>query len=148
MSQEVLILGAGVVGLTTAYLLALQEKYSISVIAKSLPVDPSQDYTSQYAGANWRSVCANDDYRMIALETATLEHFRKLSETQPDLVNKCMAYDFFDPREADINDKRVFRQGEPGQGHVPWFARICKQFHIVDTKKLREILSQLLQVIH
>lgn len=135
--QEVVVLGAGVIGLTVAYQLSADLRYSVRVIAKSLPVDPLEDYTSQYAGANWRSVCANDDYKMIALEEATLQYFREFSQTHPELVNKCMAYDVFDPREPDANDKRIFRKTEVNHGEIPWFERICPKFHIIEDRILR-----------
>lgn len=131
-------MGAGVIGLTLAYQLSTDPRFKVRVVSKSLPIDADVDYTSQYAGANWRSVCANDDYRMIALEEATLHYFREFSKHHPELVNECMSYDFFDPREPDANDRRIVRETDVAGGEVPWFERICKRFHTLPKEDLRE----------
>ena len=51
---NVVIIGAGVIGLTTALLLAEDDKnYSITVVAKHMPGDSDIEYASPWAGANW-----------------------------------------------------------------------------------------------
>lgn len=139
MPRDVTILGAGVLGLSTAYRLCQDHNFKITVIAKSFPTDPSKDYTSQYAGANWRSVCANDDHRMIAWERETLLYFREFSKSYPNLVNCCYGVDYFDPRQADTNDARIIRALESEDGEkvdLPWFHEICDEFEVFDTAKL------------
>jgi len=44
---------AGVIGLTTALLLADNPKYSITVVAKHMPGDYDIEYASPWAGANY-----------------------------------------------------------------------------------------------
>ncbi|KAF9377822.1 hypothetical protein CPB97_009923, partial [Podila verticillata] len=57
------VIGAGVVGLTTA-LLMQSNGYDVTVIAADFPRDPkSPDYASTKAGAHWRSMCDEDDLR-------------------------------------------------------------------------------------
>ena len=136
VKREVTVLGAGVLGLTAAYQLALDGGYSVSVIAKSFPDEPDQDYTSQYAGANWRSVCENTDQRMIKWETETLAYFKDFSIKHPVLVSRCYAIDYFDERKPDVNDKRVIRADI--LAHKPWFHRICPEFRILDKEELPE----------
>lgn len=141
--MEVAVLGAGVIGLTLAYQLSEASKTEIpaakiTVLTKSLPIDPEVDYTSQYAGANWRSVCSNADFKMIGYEEATLKYFREFSKRHPDLVNECMSYDVFDPREADVNDQRIVRKTAVADGEMPWFERICKKFSVTAAQDLRE----------
>ncbi|KAG2076966.1 FAD dependent oxidoreductase [Suillus decipiens] len=55
--QSLIVLGAGVVGLTIAYLAALADdvSFDIKVIARDLPEDTdfSQAWSSPYGGANW-----------------------------------------------------------------------------------------------
>ncbi|KIM42203.1 hypothetical protein M413DRAFT_18597 [Hebeloma cylindrosporum] len=56
--KRVVVLGAGVIGLTTA--LRIQEKglYQVEIIAEILPTDPkTYKYTSQWAGAHHRRRC-------------------------------------------------------------------------------------------
>lgn len=135
---DITVVGAGVIGLTVAYQLAALDRYNVKVVAKSLPIDPSLDYTSQYAGANWRSVCSNTDYQMIAFEEATLQYFRDFSNEHPELVNKCMGFDVFDPRDPDVNDKRTIRKHDVIGGELPWFQRICPKFAVMPTDSLRK----------
>ncbi|KAF7972606.1 hypothetical protein HWV62_17422 [Athelia sp. TMB] len=56
-SQKVVIMGAGVIGLTTAYILASEpglQKYDITIVARDMPEDmDSQAWASPWAGANW-----------------------------------------------------------------------------------------------
>ncbi|TFK39747.1 D-aspartate oxidase [Crucibulum laeve] len=53
MKKEVVVLGAGVIGLTTALQIQREGKYNVTVIAETLPSDPeSITYTSQWAGAH------------------------------------------------------------------------------------------------
>ncbi|KAF5340298.1 hypothetical protein D9611_007863 [Ephemerocybe angulata] len=49
----VVVLGAGVVGLTTALRIQTEGKYDVAIVAETLPTDPkSIRYTSQWAGAH------------------------------------------------------------------------------------------------
>lgn len=144
---QIAVLGAGVIGLTLAYQLSEDEDLQVKVFAKSLPIDADIDYTSQYAGANWRSVCANDDYKMIAFEEATLKHFREFSNDHPELVNKCMSYDVFDPREPDSNDRRIIRKTAVAEGELPWFERICEKFSVTQGSDLRMRQHNTIQLV-
>ncbi len=54
--KHIIILGAGVTGLTTALKLnrdAASTQYDITIIAAHFPGDESIDYTSPKAGADW-----------------------------------------------------------------------------------------------
>ncbi|KAF8906782.1 D-amino-acid oxidase [Gymnopilus junonius] len=51
--KEIVVLGAGVVGLTTALKLQRQENYQVTVVSELIPSDPkSIKYTSPWAGAH------------------------------------------------------------------------------------------------
>ncbi|KAJ3259005.1 hypothetical protein HK103_003146 [Boothiomyces macroporosus] len=75
---EIVVLGAGVIGLTTA--LYLQSKgHSVTIISKSFPDKLADDYyTSPKAGAHWRSVASDTDYRLQTWDKQTLEVLLKL----------------------------------------------------------------------
>ena len=134
---EVTVLGAGVIGLTIAYQLSTtRPDVSVTVVAKSFPDAPDIDYTSQYAGANWRSVCANTDTDMIQYERSTLLYLRDFATRHPELVRVCKAVDYFDPRQPDAHDARIVRKTDAGGGEVPWFADICDGFRVLGDDEL------------
>ncbi|CAG8738217.1 5712_t:CDS:2, partial [Racocetra persica] len=64
MNKNIVVLGAGISGLSTATFLLQQEKdIKIHIIASIFPNDPeasSNEYTSTVAGAHWRSHAEND----------------------------------------------------------------------------------------
>ncbi|PKB93750.1 hypothetical protein RhiirA5_507855 [Rhizophagus irregularis] len=64
LNKRIVVLGAGVSGLTTATLLLQQEKaIKVHIVAKHFPGDLSGEYTSPWAGAHWRSHAAKDEIR-------------------------------------------------------------------------------------
>ncbi|KAF8475576.1 hypothetical protein BDZ91DRAFT_185616 [Kalaharituber pfeilii] len=52
-SANIVVIGAGVAGLTTALLLARNTPHKITVVAKHMPGDYDIEYTSPWAGANF-----------------------------------------------------------------------------------------------
>ncbi|KAF2030515.1 nucleotide-binding domain-containing protein [Setomelanomma holmii] len=78
--ENITILGAGVVGLTTSLVLA--ENYpsaSITVIGKHFPGDRSIEYTSPWAGANWSSM-AHDNGPLEKYDEVTFKRFGQLMD--------------------------------------------------------------------
>ncbi|KAA8904997.1 D-amino-acid oxidase [Sphaerosporella brunnea] len=51
--RNVVVVGAGVVGLTTALTLLRRGTYDVTVVSKHMPGDYNIEYTSPWAGANW-----------------------------------------------------------------------------------------------
>ncbi|TFK41511.1 D-aspartate oxidase [Crucibulum laeve] len=79
MTKEIVVLGAGVIGLTTA--LQIQEKggYHVTIIAEVLPSDPKTiKYTSHWAGAHHVSL-ANEGTLQHRLDSETFTEMWKLS---------------------------------------------------------------------
>ena len=62
-TPKVHVVGAGVVGLTTALLLQIKG-YDVTILAKHFPGDKSADYTSPWAGARWKTMAPNDNPRL------------------------------------------------------------------------------------
>lgn len=60
---KVTVIGAGVIGLTTALLLQ-QRGYEVTVVAHHFPGDKDILYTSPVAGARWRTLAPNSDLRL------------------------------------------------------------------------------------
>ncbi|KAK5003182.1 hypothetical protein LTR28_010492, partial [Elasticomyces elasticus] len=50
---RVVVLGAGVIGLTTAMLLSRKPGYNVTLVAKHMPGDYDIEYASPWAGANY-----------------------------------------------------------------------------------------------
>ncbi|KAL0576847.1 hypothetical protein V5O48_005144 [Marasmius crinis-equi] len=77
--KHIVVLGAGVVGLTTA--LSIQERggYSVAIVAEVLPSDPkSIKYTSHWAGADHVSR-VHEDSRQTKIDQDTFNVFWELS---------------------------------------------------------------------
>ncbi|TFY68497.1 hypothetical protein EVJ58_g967 [Rhodofomes roseus] len=76
--KNVVVLGAGVVGLSTAIRL-LEKGHDVSIIAESLPTDPrSIKYTSPWAGA-YHVMYMGDDPRQKSIREETLKVMLELS---------------------------------------------------------------------
>lgn len=51
--KKIVVVGAGVAGLTTALLLSKNPRYELTVVAKHMPGDYDIEYASPWAGANF-----------------------------------------------------------------------------------------------
>jgi hypothetical protein len=110
-SPEYIILGAGVIGLTTA--LELSSRYpesSFRILAKYVPGDKTIEYCSPWAGANWLSV-ARDGGRMEGWDRVTYE---KDMETG---IKKLQIKAWFD---REIEDAGVLSDSGDGKGKI-WY---------------------------
>lgn len=77
--KHVVVLGAGVVGLTTAVSIQERGGYAVSIVAEALPTDPkSIKYTSQWAGAHHVSH-ARGNPRQTKIDQDTFKAFWELS---------------------------------------------------------------------
>jgi D-amino-acid oxidase len=103
-AQHIVILGAGVIGLTTS--LVLSHTYpsaKITVIAKHFPGDRSIDYASPWAGANWSSM-AHDNGPLEKYDEVTFRRFGELIDGHT--VHGCRAL-----RAGEGNDVGLGRMG-------------------------------------
>lgn len=83
--SKVIVVGAGVVGLSAALVLA-ENGYTVTVVARNLPTDPlSSEYTSPWAGAHFRPFPSRSvsDKREMRLTRRTQEYFKTLAKTEP-----------------------------------------------------------------
>jgi glycine/D-amino acid oxidase-like deaminating enzyme len=67
---NVTVIGAGVIGLTTALLLQ-KEGYNVTIVANHFPGDKNINYTSPFAGARWKTVAPNSDSRLQSKKDRT-----------------------------------------------------------------------------
>ncbi|KAI0364057.1 nucleotide-binding domain-containing protein [Pilatotrama ljubarskyi] len=74
-STQVVILGAGVIGLTVAHVLSRDARYKIRIVARDMPEDlDSQAFASPWAGANWSPMGTYNE-RTYKWEKATFDKF-------------------------------------------------------------------------
>ena len=111
MSRQLhfIILGAGVIGLTTALELSSQHPTSsITILATHLPGDRHINYTSPWAGANWLSG-ATDNGRQESWDETTYRKFEKLAnEVKESGVQRMNIQAFYDSR---LEEAGILSQG-------------------------------------
>ncbi|PVU98949.1 hypothetical protein BB559_001163 [Furculomyces boomerangus] len=85
----VVVVGAGIVGVTTALVLQRTGKYQVAVVAKNTSVDESsltdnEGWASPFAGANWHAYAGEDEYHAQEMEYTTWRELRKLADMYPE----------------------------------------------------------------
>ncbi|KAI9489980.1 hypothetical protein BDB00DRAFT_840341 [Zychaea mexicana] len=123
MSKRVVVIGAGVVGLSTA--LALQQKgFRVTVLAKWLPGDMHIEYTSPWAGAHWRTMAPNSNKLLQEFDAVTYRKWMEFSETLPHETGIMVvpSTDYFDELTPDTK--------------TPWFQNLVKNFEFVPENEL------------
>ncbi|KAH9030977.1 nucleotide-binding domain-containing protein [Lactarius hengduanensis] len=81
MSQtHVVILGAGVIGLTIAHVLTEDAGFKVTIVARDMPEDlTSQGFASPWAGADWSPLTSDD--RLLGWEKHTFDKFWSMIPT-------------------------------------------------------------------
>ena len=86
-THKVIVVGAGITGLTAAYELSKQG-YKVLLVSKYFPTDPeySYEYASAFAGAHFRPIpsYSEQDVFEAKLNRATLKHFRNFAAEFPE----------------------------------------------------------------
>lgn len=82
--QHAVVIGAGVIGLTTSILLQMSGRFKVTIVSKSSP-DPKHYnndpyYASREAGAHWCSFAAAEDKRLQEFEMVTFKTFMELAQ--------------------------------------------------------------------
>ncbi|CAG8682414.1 16536_t:CDS:10 [Cetraspora pellucida] len=117
LNKKIVVLGAGVSGLSTATFLLKQEKdIKVHIIANIFPNDPeasSNEYTSTVAGAHWRSHAENN-IRQQGFDKSTYIYLWKLAEQTTSDITGVMIIDEFEYWEKLPND---FVE--------PWYSTLC-----------------------
>ncbi|KAF1849644.1 FAD dependent oxidoreductase [Cucurbitaria berberidis CBS 394.84] len=98
MGKSIVIVGAGVIGLDVALLLAERGYGShITVIAEHLPGDTSINYTSPWAGANFSAISGNDA-NALRWDKLGYGHMMKLAEEHgvEACISKTPSFEYWD----------------------------------------------------
>ncbi|ESK85652.1 d-amino-acid oxidase [Moniliophthora roreri MCA 2997] len=109
--KNIVVLGAGVVGLTTA--LRIQERggYSVTIVAEILPTDPkSIKYTSQWAGAHHVSH-AEKEPRQTKIDQETFKVFWELSAPGGPAEHCFMR----------LQQSEYYHEAPDGEHHLSWY---------------------------
>ncbi|OLY79929.1 D-amino-acid oxidase [Smittium mucronatum] len=88
----VVVVGAGVSGITTALVLQRTLKYQVAVVSENLPIEPSdlhaKNWASPFAGANWHAFADENDHFMKRIELDTLHEMRSIADQFPESTVK------------------------------------------------------------
>ncbi|KAI8321396.1 FAD dependent oxidoreductase [Martensiomyces pterosporus] len=86
----VVVIGSGVIGLTTALSLQKTRRYAVTVVASDIaddldgPHGISQDWASPFAGANWRPYSSKDNALLRAAEEEAYFKLRDIARESPE----------------------------------------------------------------
>lgn len=135
---QVTIVGAGIIGLYTAYVLTELERVpgsQICVVAKYLPGDQSASgYTSPWAGGNWSCISPNDDATLF-YDKFTYENLARL---QKDLL------EFFDGKDSEWlglsrRPSREFWDWIPDKRKIASLNSYLDDYRVLSEEQLQEI---------
>ncbi|KIK70227.1 hypothetical protein GYMLUDRAFT_213420 [Collybiopsis luxurians FD-317 M1] len=144
--KEIIVLGAGVIGLTTAIRIqeAKGDQYHVTIIAETFPSDSRTiSYTSFWAGA--QAICTRtDDVNLRRMERETFDEVWELSEPDSGAAKgcllRCMDYTYHTeetkhPENEEhpcsiLPDFRQLRTDELVEGAVQGFAFTSVTFDI------------------
>ncbi|KAF7558417.1 hypothetical protein G7046_g5739 [Stylonectria norvegica] len=129
MSQKnVVVVGAGVAGLTTALLLSKDSRYSITIAAKHMPGDYDIEYASPWAGANFMPVSVGGT-PASDWDKNTWPVLADLAQNHPDagieFQGKMLLQSFRSLGEVNIAGVRILnRKKDIGSATAEWFAEL------------------------
>ncbi|KAF4967417.1 hypothetical protein FSARC_5030 [Fusarium sarcochroum] len=81
MGETIVVIGAGVIGLTTALLLSKDRANAVTVVAKHMPGDYDIEYASPFAGANVVPMATKENSH---IEVQTWQELKRLCENVPE----------------------------------------------------------------
>ncbi|KAI5808963.1 D-amino-acid oxidase [Peziza echinospora] len=137
-SANIVVLGAGVAGLTTALLLARTTNHKITVVAKHMPGDYDIEYTSPWAGANFLPVSAKGT-KAAEWDKVTFKELWRLVTTVPEAgihVQDAIIY----TREQD-KDKVTADWFNELLLAEPWFKDVVPEFRPLEKSELPPAVS-------
>lgn len=123
---QITVLGAGVVGLTVAAILALKFKgrARINVVGQSTPLEPHHDpeYTSPKAGANWHSFADETDLLQQKWDSVTFRIVHDLFSLHGEKTH-VRRFPSIELRRAGKAESEPLR--------LPWFSAFCPGFRVI-----------------
>ncbi|KAF4635672.1 hypothetical protein G7Y89_g2432 [Cudoniella acicularis] len=128
---NIVVLGAGVSGLTTAVLLARKPGYKITVLAKHMPGDYDIEYASPWAGANYLPMADEAGCRW---EKRTWPELERLARDVPEA-----GIHFQDTLVLNRNKDATTSTGQwlsSLTSSTPWFQSVVPDFRVVPASEV------------
>ncbi|KAJ2686429.1 hypothetical protein IWW39_003652 [Coemansia spiralis] len=125
--QPVVVVGAGVIGLSVANQLQEDGKYNVTIVAEHVPdslpagTRESTGWASPWAGAHWRAWSSNWDHWVQDMELQTYHLMNEIAERTPESgISKAQGLDYFETLPdgerpwyvSKVNDIRELPAGE------------------------------------
>ena len=115
------VIGSGVVGLSTAIMLQDHLHIPVQIVAQRLPSDAtkSTEITSLWAGANWWSFASFDDHLQQSLEAFTYFKFKELARDSPEAGIMTLPLEAWYTTHPDVNKQK------------PWFSHVVDNVYFI-----------------
>ncbi|ODV96698.1 hypothetical protein PACTADRAFT_74321 [Pachysolen tannophilus NRRL Y-2460] len=131
--SKVVVVGAGVTGLTTAYFLS-EKGYDVTIVFKKAFFDGYDDacYASNFAGANWHSFASHDEIELQEYDKPAYRKFLHLAKTDPKagiILKKNVSY-----IEKETFAKKY--NNDPSKVSHPWFKDFVEDYKIIPQHEL------------
>ncbi|KAJ5376820.1 hypothetical protein N7509_013706 [Penicillium cosmopolitanum] len=133
ISDHIVVLGAGVSGLTTALLLSRDPSKNITVVAKHMPGDYDIEYCSPWAGASFFPV-GKPNTAHGKWERATWPVLKQLAEKHPE-AGICFQPTLVFSRSEDVNSATGQWFAELVQKD-PWYKDLVDNFEEIPAENL------------
>jgi D-amino-acid oxidase len=124
---DITVVGAGVIGLTTALLLSRKSGYNVTIIAKFMPGDHHIEYTSPWAGADFLPTGAEGS-EQARFERETWPILRDLAENHPEAGIHFLTT-YLSRRSKDVSAKDSLVAED--QNKPPWWHDVVPDFRIL-----------------
>ncbi|KAK7956289.1 D-amino-acid oxidase [Apiospora aurea] len=130
---NIVVVGAGVSGLTSAYLLSKESANTITVVAKHMPGDYDIEYASPWAGANVLPMATKPSSRW---ERQTWPELKRLAEEVPETgIHKMKSRVY--RREKDLQKLRGGEYAFDGLfKEDPWYKTLFEDFRELSKDEL------------
>ncbi|KAJ5206503.1 D-amino-acid oxidase [Penicillium cf. griseofulvum] len=135
MAKNIVVIGAGVAGLTTALLLSKKSGYKIVVAAKHMPGDYDIEYASPWAGANYMpvSISGTDAAEWDKNTWGPLEDLARNNPGAGVHFQECEIHN----RAKDVGSATANWFKELLSSN-PWFAKVVPNFRTLPKEALGE----------
>lgn len=120
MPKKVVVVGAGVLGLTSALEL-LQHGYDVSIIGRTIPGETDAYYASPYAGANWFSFGNPDEHFLNNIDKASYIKFLEFARSEPRAATHVVKLRTY-ARLDELKDGNVVE---------PWYKNFVKNYRVL-----------------
>lgn len=133
MKSKIVVIGAGVSGLTTALELKKSNlEYDVTIVAQHLPGDYDVNFVSPYAGANWYSFADSEDKVLQEFDKPSYKVFMELAQNEPRSgIWVKTSYSYF-------TEDYMSKISHDTSKAIPWFKDFVEEFKIIEKKELPE----------